>query len=74
MPGHRHDWSRDTYSAHRGTAYDPRRDFESISGADLTADEIEFGRAMERWQRMSGERPTCRDVLTVAKELGYKRE
>lgn len=46
---------------------------EVCQGADLTPEEIEFGRAMERWMRNHDcPYPDWRDVLAVAKSLGYK--
>lgn len=41
---------------------------------DLTADDVEFGRAMMTYQRMTGRRwPPWDEVLAVAKSLGYRR-
>lgn len=43
--------------------------------ADVTyaADEVEFMCAMERFKRRFGREPTCRDVLAVARALGYRK-
>lgn len=47
----------------------------ALPGSGYTAEETEFLRAMTRWQdRHPGKRPDCRDVLRVAKGLGYRKE
>lgn len=46
---------------------------EVCQGADLTPDEVEFGRAMVRWMRKHDRQPHAVDVLAVAKALGYRR-
>jgi hypothetical protein len=47
---------------------------ENFPGADVTAEELEFLKAMERFQRRHHRRyPTCREVLFVLKSLGYRR-
>ena len=47
---------------------------ENFPGADVTAEELEFLRAMERFQRRHRRRyPTWREVLFVLKSLGYRR-
>jgi hypothetical protein len=62
------------HTAHHGRGSEYRRDFIGESGAALTADEVEFGRAMERFQRQSGKPfPDCADVLLVIRGLGYRR-
>jgi len=44
-------------------------------GRILPADEFQFMLAMQRWrERHRGRHPDCRDVLAVAKALGYARE
>jgi hypothetical protein len=43
-------------------------------GATIPPDAVEFGRAMETWQRANGRYATWRDVLRVAKSLGYERQ
>ena len=40
---------------------------------EYTPEQVEFGRAMERFKRFSGRYPTWADVLKVAKSLGYVR-
>lgn len=41
---------------------------------DYTPDELEFMKAMDSWRHWRGGRyPTCRDVLDVAKALGYRK-
>ena len=43
-------------------------------GESLTHEEADFGRAMERYQRVSGRRyPTWLEVLNVAKDTGYRK-
>lgn len=72
-PQDRRDWTRKRWGK-RGPAYDPRRSFESIDGSELTADDIEFMMAMDRYKREMGRPfPDCADVLAVAKSLGYRR-
>lgn len=45
------------------------------AGENFTEDEIEFMKAMERYTRENNKPyPDCRDVLIVAKELGYLKE
>ncbi len=47
---------------------------ENFPGADVTPDELEFLKAMERFQRENHRRyPTWREVLFVLKTLGYRR-
>jgi hypothetical protein len=47
---------------------------ETFPGADVTPEELEFLKAMERFQRRHRRRyPTCREVLFVLKSLGYRR-
>jgi len=44
----------------------------SVSGSELTAAEIEFGRAMEQYKRLHHRPyPTFQEVLAVARSLGY---
>lgn len=47
---------------------------ETYPGADLTADECQFAAAMLTYQRQYGRRfPAWREVLRVAKSLGYRK-
>jgi hypothetical protein len=47
---------------------------ENFPGADVTPEELEFLKAMERFQRRHRRRyPTWREVLFVLKSLGYRR-
>lgn len=46
---------------------------EIFPGAGLTPEEVEFGRAMHAWQLRWRRRPTCADVLAVARALGYRK-
>ena len=47
---------------------------ETLSGADYTADEIEFLMAMDRCKRERQRPfPTWPEVLAVVKSLGYRR-
>ena len=47
---------------------------ENYPGADVTPDELEFLKAMERFQRRHNRRyPTWREVLFVLESLGYRR-
>lgn len=49
--------------------------FEGLfPGCDITGDELEFGKAMDRWKRENRQPfPTCSEVLAVAKSLGYRK-
>lgn len=50
------------------------RDHVGLCDEPYTADEIEFMNAVEAFKRRWGVlAPTCRDVLAVARELGYVR-
>lgn len=41
---------------------------------EYSAEQVEFGRAMEKWKRFhGGQMPTAVDVLRVAKSLGYRK-
>lgn len=41
---------------------------------DYTPEQVEFGRAMDKWKRHhSGQMPTAREIIRVAKLLGYKK-
>lgn len=43
-------------------------------GSGYTADEVEFMKAVEAWQRRTGNRfPTAADVLRIARSLGYRK-
>lgn len=42
-------------------------------GTNIPPDAIEFGAAMDRWQRQHGRLASWADVLAVARELGYRR-
>jgi hypothetical protein len=43
-------------------------------GGDYTDDEMEFIKAMDRFRREKKRRfPTCRDILSVIRELGYRK-
>ena len=47
---------------------------ELFPGADVSADELEFLKAMDRYQRLYRRRyPTWREVLFVARCLGYRK-
>jgi hypothetical protein len=47
---------------------------ENFPGADVTPEELEFLKAMERFQSRHHRRyPTWREVLFVLKSLGYRR-
>lgn len=47
---------------------------ENHPGSDYTADECEFLRAIEAYQRKYGRRyPSWREVLAVLKSLGYRK-
>lgn len=47
---------------------------ETYPGADLTADEFQFASAVLNYQRKFGRRfPSWREVLRVAKSLGYRK-
>jgi len=47
---------------------------EVYVGADITPDAVEFGRAMNEFQRMSGTRnPSAAEVLGVLLSLGYRK-
>jgi hypothetical protein len=41
-------------------------------GSDYTPAQIEFMRAMSEWKRYWRREPDCRDVLKVARKLGYQ--
>ena len=48
--------------------------FNGYHGLNLTADEIEFGRAIEKYKREHHRPwPTFAEVLQVAKSLGYEK-
>ncbi len=50
------------------------RYLENYPGADMTPDEWEFLKAMERFQRENHRRyPTFREVLFVLESLGYRK-
>lgn len=51
-----------------GHCYEPCSD-----PPDYRPDEVEFMKAMERFKRQSEREPGVRDVLAVAKSLGYRR-
>jgi len=45
-----------------------------LDDCQYTADEIQFMLAVQRWrERHRGAHPSCRDVLAVAKALGYRQ-
>ena len=47
---------------------------DNCIGLEYTADEVEFMMAIERFEREHHKPwPDCRDVLTVARALGYRR-
>lgn len=52
---------------------DRRRTINGEHGADLTDDEVEFGKAMNQHVRHHGQ-PDCRDVIQVLKSLGYRKD
>jgi hypothetical protein len=42
--------------------------------ADISADELEFLRAVDAWRTRTGVRfPVLRDLLAILKELGYTK-
>jgi hypothetical protein len=43
-------------------------------GADYSDEELEFLKAIDRYQRKLGRRLDARDALKVAHDLGYRRE
>lgn len=56
-------------SRHGRAAWD-----EVCQGANLTPEEVAFGRAMETYMRLNGRPfPKFDEVLAVAKALGYRR-
>lgn len=58
----------------KGSPECERAGYEAISvGSKLTQDEVEFGRAMERQRRVLHRPLDCRDVLDVARSLGYRK-
>lgn len=51
-----------------------RRSSEVFPGGDVTLDELEFLKAIERYQRRMRRRyPTWREVLGVLESLGYRK-
>lgn len=47
---------------------------EALSGANYTAEEEEFIRAMQTYMRVTGRRfPSFTEVLSVARALGYRK-
>jgi hypothetical protein len=47
---------------------------ETFPGADLTAEEIAFGREMHRYKREHGRPyPTAPEILAVAIAMGYRK-
>lgn len=46
---------------------------EVYPGAEVSADAVDFGRAMHAWQLRWRRRPTCADVLAVAHSLGHRQ-
>jgi hypothetical protein len=51
-----------------------RQSNEHYPGWDVTPDELEFLKAMERYQRRMRRRyPTWREVLAVLHSLGYRK-
>jgi hypothetical protein len=43
-------------------------------GADLTADEVEFGRAVEAFRRRNRRKqPACSELLAILQALGYRK-
>lgn len=46
---------------------------EMHPGADIDLEAMTFGNAMREWQRVNKVRfPSCRDILTVVKAMGYR--
>jgi len=43
-------------------------------GREITDAEWEFALAMYRWRVKNHRHPDCRDVLRVAKQLGYEKQ
>jgi hypothetical protein len=57
-------------AAHKGSYIE----HQIHQGADLTADEVEFGAAMEAYKRRWGRPfPSWSEVLAVVKSLGYRK-
>lgn len=71
-----HQWQLKTCkaAAYLGEHNGRPRNLGDRPGDDYTEDEILFMLAMERFQRQANRPyPDCRDVLTVAKSLGYRK-
>lgn len=46
----------------------------ACSSREYTQEQVEFGRAMEKWKRFHGGRmPTVAEILRIAKSLGYSK-
>lgn len=46
----------------------------TCSSREYTADQVEFGHAMEKWKRFhSGRMPTAREIIRIARLLGYTK-
>lgn len=68
-------YQEDTRFRKRNKNVDSRKTFESRHGAELTADEIEFANAMERYKRTNNRPwPHFAEVLRVLKTLGYRKQ
>ena len=49
-------------------------DGHTFPGCDITGDDLEFGKAMDRFKRENRKPfPTCSEVLAVVKSLGYRK-
>lgn len=47
----------------------------SINQYDMTADELEFVNAINRFREAASNRfPTARDILRILRELGYEKQ
>ena len=47
---------------------------ENFPGADISTEELEFLRALERYQRTYDRRyPSWREVLSILRSLGYRK-
>jgi hypothetical protein len=47
---------------------------ENFPGADISTEELEFLRALERYQRRYDRRyPSWREVLSILRSLGYRK-
>lgn len=42
-------------------------------GSEYTAEQVEFLRAVDRFRAARQRRPDCREVLAIARSLGYRK-